>query len=162
MFEYKKQSIHLDRLLLLYWMLSMCYTVLGCVCFSSFRITLIRNRIAHIHHTEWQRTFNGFHVYVYQQWGFFYVCVFAVHDVALAALSVRSFSLHTLRPMMSGYCCCWFFTAAIPRKMHPKHASPLDIPRDSQTHAEETKLSECITKNETIGIGISLRRVCYK
>lgn len=49
MFEYKKQSIHLDRLLLLYWMLSMCYTVLGCVCFSSFRITLIRNRIAHIH-----------------------------------------------------------------------------------------------------------------
>lgn len=48
MFEYKKQSIHLDRLLLLYWMLFMCYTVLGCVCFTSFYITLIRNRIAHM------------------------------------------------------------------------------------------------------------------
>lgn len=122
MFEYKKQSIHLDRLLLLYWMLFMCYTVLGCVCFTSFHITLIRNRIAHIHS---ELSMASMSMYVYQQWDF-YVCVFAVHDVAHAALSVRSFSLHTLRPMMSGYCCCWFFTAALPRKMHPKHASPLE------------------------------------
>lgn len=98
MFEYKKQSIHLDRLLLLYWMLSMCYTVLGCVCFSSFRITLIRNRIAHIHHTEWQRTFNGFHVYVYQQWGFFmFVCSLFMMSRTLRYPLGRSHYIHYAR-----------------------------------------------------------------